>query len=278
MHLVSADGVEDWPRMPKDEVARAAGRADRGGAARKARRRMTSTVQSRSAGCRTAPACRCPPAKTRRLGRARPCAPRSTTPLIARAGRAGAGADRLRHRAARRPRGPGAPALRPRRRARRHRAQCARHHRRRLSRRGEGAARSITATAPFTVTRGMRIAQLVVAPVAARRARRGRRTGRNRRAATAASARPAFRVRLSAAHGGRRMAKVRSAMARRRRHRATKPRPRPHLQFDHRHHRRHAAGAARPHRGDEGRARAPARQARILQPDRAASRTASASP
>ena len=45
-------------------------------------------------------------------------------------------------------------------------------------------------------------------------------------------------------------------------------RARTHLRFDHRHDRRHAARPSRPHRGDEGRAGASPRQARILQPDR----------
>ena len=48
--------------------------------------------------------------------------------------------------------------------ARRHRAQQPRHDRRRLSRRGAGDPRSISATQPFAITRGERIAQLVIAP------------------------------------------------------------------------------------------------------------------
>ena len=59
-------------------------------------------------------------------------------------------------------RGPGAPALGPRAAPRRHRAQQPRHHRQRLSRRGAGAARSISATPPSPIARGERIAQLVV--------------------------------------------------------------------------------------------------------------------
>ena len=62
-------------------------------------------------------------------------------------------------------RGAGPAALRPRPQARHHGAEHARHHRRGLSRRGAGAFWSISGAEPFTVTRGMRIAQMVVAPV-----------------------------------------------------------------------------------------------------------------
>ena len=58
VHLVTADGVEDWPSQSKDEVARGAGRADRRRAERERRDDASSFA---SCGCRTAPACRCRP-------------------------------------------------------------------------------------------------------------------------------------------------------------------------------------------------------------------------
>ena len=87
-------------------------------------------------------------------------------PLTPCARRARAGADRHRHRAAAGPRSAGAAALRPRRQARAHRAQRARHHRRRLPRRNPGAACESRQPKRWRFTRGMRIAQLVIATVA----------------------------------------------------------------------------------------------------------------
>ena len=74
-------------------------------------------------------------------------------------------------------RGPGPAALGARAQARRHGAQRAGHDRRRLSRRGAGDAVN-HGSEPFTITRGMRIAQLVVAPVRASRSSRRRRSTR----------------------------------------------------------------------------------------------------
>ena len=138
VHLVSANGVEDWPRLAKTEVARATRRAHRRGARRTREEGIVKTL------VQVAPSAQrrrfaSAGGTERRLGRSR-SRRRRRPPLTIPPRRAGAGADRLRHRPAARPRRPGAAALRPCRRARRHRAQCARHHRRRLSRRGEGGA------------------------------------------------------------------------------------------------------------------------------------------
>ena len=102
----------------------------------------------------------------------------------------------LRHRAAGRARGPGAAALGPR----------AEHGVTVLNAPGtidadyRGEVKVILINlgdAPFAVTRGMRIAQLVIAPVVAVALVEVDVAGRDARAAAAASARPAFRTRLA---------------------------------------------------------------------------------
>ena len=72
--------------------------------------------------------------------------------------------------------------------ARRHLPQHARHHRRRLSRRGEGDPDQPRRAEAFVIRRGERIAQLVIAPVVRARVAEAE-ASTKRRAATAASAR-----------------------------------------------------------------------------------------
>ena len=137
--VVSAAGVEAWPKMTKAEVAaklveRIAGcppAPPRGGRVN----RVTVLVHRLPHGEGLPVAFAEVDARRRRRPGRRGVGRRDPDH---RARRTRAGADRLRDRASRRVRGPGAPALWSRRRARRDRPQCARHHRRRLSRRGEG--------------------------------------------------------------------------------------------------------------------------------------------
>ena len=166
--LVTAAGVEPWPTMTKAEVA--ARLVDRIADAllepERGRRVSEVTVLVR----------RLPhgeglpaplPKSTLAAGADLPAAVAPGETLTLAPGGPGAGADRLRARHSGRLRGPGAAALGARRQPWRHRPQCARHDRRRLSRRGEGDPRQPRRPSRSPSRRGMRIAQLVIAPVTA---------------------------------------------------------------------------------------------------------------
>ena len=99
--------------------------------------------------------------------------------------------DRHRDRAAARHRRPGAAALRARRAPRRHGAQHARHDRCRLPRRNTGDSCQSRRANRLRSTRGMRIAQLVIAPVLHAQLVGGAKTWTKPRVEPEASARPA---------------------------------------------------------------------------------------
>ena len=176
------DGVETWPDLAKAEVARRA-RRPHWRPPRRDGRRCVDLADRRSVQARP----RRRPAASRLCRPPAPPAsiswPRSARDVAILAPGARAGADRPRPRSCRRA---SKAQVRPRSglavQAWRHRAQRARHHRRDY--RGEVKVMLINLGAePFTVTRGMRIAQIVIAPVARVALERGRCARRHARGA-----------------------------------------------------------------------------------------------
>ena len=140
--VVSAAGVEAWPKMTKTEVAAKLVERIADCPAPPPRGRGVSDVTVLVRRLPHGDGLPVPaPKSTLAAGADLAAAVPEGETLTIFARRAGAGADRVRHRDSRGIRGPGAPALRPRRRAWRHRAQHARHDRCRLSRRAEGDPR-----------------------------------------------------------------------------------------------------------------------------------------